>query len=90
MQSLSQQCRTRSQKSSMPEKPFKVGKFNKKLIGRAIRVGYIDGPEDEGIITGTDLFGNIQFFVPKAGAIGSVDIDEQIIALGEAKVELRF
>ena len=90
MQSLSQQHRIRPQKSSMPEKPFKIGKFMKKLVGRAIKVGHVDGPADEGIITETDYFGHIQFYIPENGSIGHVISKDQIIALGEAKIELRF
>lgn len=91
MTSLSQQRRIRAQESgSMPKKPFKIGKFSKKLIGRAIRVGYIYGAAVDGVTTGTDQFGDIQYFIPEEGTLGSLDSPEQIIALGEAKIELKF
>jgi len=71
--------------SSIPKKPFKVGNVSKELIGKLIRVGYEDGPLDEGIITAVDRrIDSIEFLVLKGkrkGTKWSVDSKEQIISI---------
>lgn len=75
----------------MPDKPAKIGKFGRHLIGKAIKVGYLDASPLEGIISSVNgMYRDISFFCPKEGAICHVDDRDQIIALGEAKISFDF
>ena len=81
------------EESSIPKKAFKIGPISKKLIGKAIRVGYNDGPYEDGIIIGIGdrRITDIEFVVmtgERQGQHWSVDSKEQVIAIGS--VELKF
>lgn len=89
-----------SKVSSMPEKPVKV-KVSKALLGKAIRVGWADGPANSGIIveiedgngllTGKSLLAQndtgIRYFDPRNKKLSRIDTAEQIIAISKLKID---
>jgi len=83
--------------SSIPKKPYRFGKVSKALIGRAIRVGYEDGPYEDGIITGVErTVTSISFCILKSevkGRVGeewSVDSADQVIDVGEVHMSFTY
>jgi len=82
-----------SKVSSMPEKPVKV-KVSKALLGKAIRVGWADGPANSGIIVeieGKSLLAQndtgIRYFDPRNKKLSRIDTAEQIIAISKLKID---
>ena len=76
---------------SMPLKPAYIGRPNSKsLLGKPIRIGYVDSTPIDAIITEVgNSYTDIRYFDPESGIEQRLHSKEQIIALGKF-VDLKF
>lgn len=73
-------------KSSMPQFPAKLPED---LLGKAVRVGFVDCFAKDGIIIQHGLHAHdLKFWCPGERRVFKIDTSEQIIAVGEASMNL--